>query len=111
MDIFILVSIILLGFFLGWIKYKSLSNQYKGDTWHIKFIEFWNDSFNFLIAGFIVYYFFKFRWPSLTTGEPLVLSDFVLLLVFSLGIFGHLCVMSNNITKGIEAILKRVLEK
>lgn len=60
---------------------------------------------------YLHYYFVVVRLPALLKGEVLVLSDFVLFIIFILGLFGHLCVMSLNITKGVEAILSRVLER
>jgi len=51
------------------------------------------------------------RWPYLLNGSDLLVSDLILFVFFILGIFGHLCVLSKNITDGAEAILKRVLEK
>lgn len=111
MNVILLVLIVLFSIFLGWTKYKSLENQYEGSTWHIKFIEFWNDTLNFLIAGFVLFYFLSLRLPSLQHGDQLTLGDFVLFLIFILGIFGHLCVMSFNLTKGVESILNRLLER
>lgn len=94
---------------LGLIKFYSLDSS--GWKWQLKFVEIWNDFFNFFVAGLVGYYFILVRWPLLSKGEILNTSDFILFTIFMLGLFGHLCVMSKNITDGIEAILKRVLEK
>ncbi|HLE49043.1 MAG TPA: hypothetical protein VI819_03370 [Patescibacteria group bacterium] len=117
----IIVGIFLISLVLGSIKYKSIYSYYdfekdekkprKNAPWQLKFAEIWNDSFNFFIAGLIVYYFALIRLPLLLKGEALVFSDFILFIIFILGVFGHLCVMSLNITKGVEAILSRVLER
>ena len=107
----IIISIIVASLILGYIKYASLADQYKGKPWQSKFNEMWNDFVNFLIAGFVGYFFVLARLPLLLRGEPLNLGDFGLLVVFMLGLFGHLCVMSKNITDGITAIFKRVLER
>lgn len=114
-------SLILVSLILGFIKYKSIYLNYdfdkdeikprKNAPWQLKFAEIWNDFINFFIAGLIGYYFVIIRWPILLKGERLDLSDFVLFIFFILGLFGHLCVMSLNITKGIEAIISRVLER
>lgn len=92
---------------LGLIKFGSLDSN--GWKWQRKFAEIWNDFINFFIAGLVGYYFILVRWPLLLKGEVLEISDFALFIIFMLGLFGHLCVMSKNITDGIEAILKRVL--
>lgn len=96
---------------LGTIKYGSVASAYKGKTWHIKFVEIWNDFANFAITGLVGYYFIVYRWPMVVSGEGLNTSDFLLFVIFTLGVFGHLCVVSKNVTEGVEAILKRVLER
>lgn len=101
----------LLSIVLGIIKYGSLADQYRGKSWQLKFIEFWNDFANFFIAALVGYYFCLVRLPLLIRGEGLNVADFFLFIVFTLGVFGHLCVVSKNITDGVEAILKRVLER
>ena len=110
-NLIVLTIIIVASLVLGLIKYGSLANQYKGEPWQSKFNEIWNDFVNFLIAGLVGYFFVLVRLPLLLKGESLTLSDFGLLVVFTLGLFGHLCVMSKNITDGITAIFKRVLER
>ena len=105
----ILGAISLISFILGLIKFGSLDT--KEWSWQRKFAETWNDFINFLIAGLIGYYFILIRWPLISSGEILNISDFVLFTIFMLGIFGHLCILSLNITKGVESILKRILEK
>ena len=104
-------AILLVSLILGYIKYGSLAPSREDWSWQLNFVELWNDVANFLIAGLVGYYFTLVRWPSLSKGEPLNISDFGLFIIFAMGLFGHLCVVSNNITKGIEAILKKVLEK
>ena len=95
---------------LGFIKYGSLVSSYKGKPWQLKFLEIWNNFISFFIGGMIGYYFVSVRWNLLLEGEPLSTSDFVLIIIFALCIFGHLPVLSLNISEGIAAILKRVLE-
>lgn len=96
---------------LGIIKYGSVASAYQGKPWQLKFIEIWNDFVNFFITGLVGYYFVVYRWPLLAGGGGLTTSDFFLFIVFALGVFGHLCVVSKNITDGIQAILKRALER
>lgn len=94
---------------LGLIKYGSLSGAYKNTSWQLKFVEIWNDFVNFFITGLIAYYFIRVKWPLLLEGKPLEISDLVLLIILMLGLFGHLCVASKNITDGIESVLKKIL--
>jgi len=110
-DLLILILIILFSFILGLIKYSSLAEQYKGKIWQSKFNEIWNDFINFLIAGLIGYYFVLIKWPLLRKGEALNTGDFILFIIFALGMFGHLCVISKNITDGIEEILRGIKKK
>lgn len=109
-NIVILVVIALVSVALGLIKYGSLSDAYKGKSWQLKFIELWNGFVSFFIAGLIGYYFILVRWPMLSIGADLTISDFGLLIFFMVSAFGHLPILSKNITDGIEAIIKRVLE-
>lgn len=110
-NLIVLALVVIASLVLGLIKYGSLADQYKGKPWQLKFNEIWNDFVNFFIAGLVGYFFVLARLPLLLKGEQLNFSDFGLLVVFMLGLFGHLCVMSKNITDGITAIFKRVLER
>jgi hypothetical protein len=96
---------------LGLIKYGSLASSYKHSPWQLKFVEIWNDFINFFVAGLVAYFFIQIRLPILISGGALNGGDFGLFAIFMLGSFGHLCVMSKNITDGVEAIIKRVLDK
>lgn len=82
----------------------------KGTPWQLKFLEIWNNFISYSIGGLIGYYFFTVRWELLLGGEQVTISDFGLILLLSLSFFGHLPVLSRNISEGISAILKRVLE-
>lgn len=107
----ILVILFFISLILGFIKYGSLANEYKASSWQLKFIEFWNDFTNFFITALIGFYFVTVRLPILSKTGDLVTADFALFIMFILGIFGHLCVMSKNITEGVNAILKKILER
>lgn len=104
-----ILIIFIVGVLLGLIKFESLDTI--NQKWQLKFLEFWNDSFNFIITGLVAYYFYLYRLPLLVEGRDLTLSDFGLFTIFVLGIFGHLCVMSKNITDGIQVIIKRILDR
>lgn len=111
------LGILSISLILGYIKYLSISSydsnnkEFKNNHWSLKFTELWNDCVNFFIPGVIAYYFVLIRWPSLLIGKNLNFVDVFLLLVFTMGLFGHLSVMSNNITKSVEAILNKYVGK
>lgn len=108
-NLIVIGTLFLVSLTLGLIKFGSLDSN--GWKWQRKFAEIWNDFVNFFITGLVGYYFVLVRIPLLLKGEVLNTSDFALFFIFVLGIFGHLCVMSKNITDGIEVIIKRVLER
>lgn len=103
----VVIIISLISLVLGLIKYSSLAKAYKSSPWQLKFIEIWNDFINFFIPGLIGYYFVLIRWPLILNGQSLNTSDLFLLIVFLIGLFGHLCVLSNNFTEGIRAIVDK----
>lgn len=103
--------IFLLSLMLGLIKYGSIASAYKHAPWQLKFIEIWNCIISFVITGIIGYYFALIRWPLLLSGGELKTSDFTLFVIFALGLFGHLNVISNNLTRGIEAIIAKILDR
>ena len=106
-----ILILVILGGVLGLIKYGSISNEYRNKPWQLKFAEVWNCSWNFILAGLVGYYFILIRWPQIKTGENLSLADFAVFTIFAMGLFGHINVLSKNITEGIQSILRRVLEK
>jgi len=101
----------MLSFSLGYIKYKDTYNRSgKSWAWQQKFLELWNSFVNFAVPGLIGYYFVVVKWPLLLGGQDLNTADIILMFVLILGLFGHLSVMSYNITVGVETILRRVLD-
>ncbi len=109
-DIFAMGSIFWTAIFLGIVKYGSIASKYKDSSRYLKFMELWNCFINYFIPGLISYCFIKVRWTTLLNGEALCTSDLILFLIFILGLFGHLNVMSKNITDGVQAIISRGLE-
>lgn len=106
----ILIHIFIASLLLGLIKFGSLSDAYKGKPWQLKFIEIWNDFINFFVAGLIGYYFVLIKWPMIIEGEKLDTGDIFLLVIFLFGLFGHLCVLSKNLTENIQDFIKKYLE-
>jgi len=101
--------IFILSFIFGWVKFRTLNT--KNWIWEQCFAEIWNCSMNFLIAGFVGYFYFVLRLPQLLIGASFSISDFVLFAIFAMGLFGHLNVLSFNITEGIQAIFARIFNK
>ena len=100
-------AIFLVSLALGLIKYGSLADQYKNKSWQLKFIEMWNDFVNFFVGGLIGYYIILIRWPLLIKTGVLNTGDIFLITILLISLFGHLCVLSNNITEGIKAIIDK----
>ncbi|OGH17944.1 MAG: hypothetical protein A2868_03350 [Candidatus Levybacteria bacterium RIFCSPHIGHO2_01_FULL_40_15b] len=104
-----IVGILFFSLILGYLRKDSF--DYPKDTkWQIKLLEVWNNFVSYTIGGLIGYYFFIVRWEAILGGEKVTISDFGLILLLCLSFFGHLPVLSKNISEGIAAILKRVLE-
>jgi hypothetical protein len=111
-SVIVLATIILVSIILGIIKYGSLQKSFTSSSWQLKFVEIWNDCVNFLISGLIGYYFATIRFPKVMAGSAsLDNTDLILLLIFAIGAFGHLCVISKNLTDGIQEILQSILKK
>ena len=106
-----LVILVLFGAFFGWMRYGSVSHNYKKGQWQLKCLEYWNGFVSYSLAGLMGYYFILYRWPHLKEGQILTPSAFALFIVFAFSIFGHLAVAVRNITEGIEAILKKVIQR
>lgn len=83
----------------------------KNAPWQFKFFEIWSRFFNFFIAGLIGYYFISVRWSQLLNGKEINVNDFILFFIFAACIFRWLPYLIKNFTEGINAILKRILDK
>jgi hypothetical protein len=120
-NLYILGVLFILSLLLGYIKYNNILHNYnfeedrekplKNVPWQWKFIEIWNGFVNFFLGGLIGYYFISIRLSFILEGKTLDLSDFILIFIFASCLFGHFSILLLNITKGVEAIIKRVLEK
>lgn len=89
----------------NWGKLRGKSNA----PWQWRFVEIWNHTLSFLFAGLIGYYLFLARLDPILQGGTLNASDFVLLILFSLCIFGWFPYLLKNITEGINVIFERIL--
>lgn len=111
MNLISLISIFIVSIFLGIIKFYALGVvKDKNRSWQLNFAEIWNCSWNFIIAGFVGYYFALYRWPAVTTSQRIEFTDIWLFVIFAMGIFGHLNVLSKNVSEGIQAIFKKFFE-
>ncbi len=120
MNYILLILVFLVSGILGYLKAKytikldKLQREKSNDPLRpreLDIIEYWNNFVSYSIAGTILYYFFTYRWGQIGTEKTFNRSDFILFAIFLLGIFGHLNNLSKNITEGINAIFKRVLER
>jgi hypothetical protein len=122
MNIFIIITIILLSLILGVLDYYgNIKKKYDYENDSSKpleknpflwtFFQIWDKSMNFLVAGLIAYYFAYFRFPALKVSQNYSLFDFALISIFLFGIFRLLPFVLLNITKGIYAIIERFLNR
>jgi len=121
MNILIILITIEASLILAFIKYKATCYSYdyeedetsikKNAPWPWQFNEIWNPFINFLLGGLIGYYFISVRWIAISSGEILKTADFILIFIFVMCLTGWFPHLIKNITEGINAILKRVLEK
>lgn len=118
MNLVVFITILFASISLGWIWYSSIIQDQTSDgkekllkdsSKYRKFKDFWAYFINFLIGSSIGYYLVVVRWNYIKSGDSLNGGDYFLMLIFIVSMFGHLPVLSHNITKGVEAILERVL--
>ncbi len=81
----------------------------KGEIYY--FFEIWRDAVCYFITVIIGYFFLIIRWPNVKSDGILSTSDFILGIVFLLGILGWLPYLAKNITQGIDVIISKVLKK
>jgi len=104
---FTIAILVIPSILLGYIKFSGIAPSRKGWSWQLNFVEFWNCFVNFLISSLIGYYFVIVKWPLLISGKSVNTGDTVLFILFTMGLFGHLNVLSLNITEGIKAIIDK----
>lgn len=81
----------------------------RGKSWW--FFEWWRDCVSYFIAGIIGYFFVAVRWPIVAKSGNLAVGDYVLGIVFLMGILGWLPYFIKNVTEGISKILGIILDK
>lgn len=116
-SMFWLIFIFTISLILSWIRLGIANKKVedikddKNSLLKLQLLEFWNGLINFFIAGLTGYFFVLYRLPNIKIDGLLGVSDFGLALVFLMGAFGHLHILSNNITNSIAAIISRVFER
>lgn len=99
--------------FVGFAFYKILVNP-QGEEKSLGFIIYqgWNHTICFFVGvGGILYYFLKVRGEQIKGGSTLSLIDIFLVVLLLMSCMGLMPYFLTNITKGIEAILRKILEK
>lgn len=111
-NIYIWLIIILTSIFFGIVSYTAGNyNSTNQKNLCFKFLEVWRHCVNYLITGIIVYYFVSVRWSSVSGGANLLISDFILVFIFFIGIFGWLPYFIKYITEGIAIIFQKIFNK
>lgn len=78
---------------------------------YFKFLEFWRACVNYFITLVIVYYFISVRWPRIVQGNNFSAEDFILGIIFLVGVFGWLAYFIKNITEGVSVIFSKIFNK
>lgn len=108
-NLFFWLAIWVVSLILGLLHYYS--GYYEDINKHnkpFKLMEFFRCFINYFLTLTIVYYFISVRWVYAAQGN-LSLTDFILFIVFVIGIFGWLPYFVKNITEGITVIFKKFL--
>ncbi len=109
-DITIWMIIIAVSVIFGLLHYNAGYNSDLGkNNPYYKFLEFFRFCINYLISFVILYYFISVRWVNIYDGNNFSTGDFVLMVVFLIGIFGWLPYFVKNITEGITVLFKKIL--
>lgn len=120
MSLIIFAVIVLASILLGYTWYLSIIQDetenreeklLRNSSPQRKFKDFWAYFINFIIGGSIGYYLVDIRWNYIKNSGSLSTGDLFLIILFVVSMFGHLPVLSHNITKGVEAIISRVMER
>jgi len=110
-NIIIWVSICSISIIWGFLHYKAgYYTDIDKHNKYFRFLEFWRCCINYFIPLIIAYYFISVRWVYVGQGN-ISYGDFILGIVFLVGIFGWLPYFIKNITEGITAIFDRIFKK
>lgn len=90
-----------------WEKVKKWAFENGVSYW---LFEAWRDSMCYFITGVTAYFMVAIRGPVLLRSDGVLsISDFVLFLIFSVGVLGWLPYLIKNITEGINTIVEKFL--
>jgi uncharacterized membrane protein (GlpM family) len=104
----------IVSFFLGFSIFcsyfvKSGDRQYR---FRDKVSQGWSHAICFFVgAGGILYYFIRVRWGQIHNGAAVSFIDIILILFLLMSGMGLMPYFLINITKGIEAILSKIINK
>ena len=114
--LFLLIPIF--SFLLAFAYYKSFviydqekkeNRDYKNAPLLWKFCQIWNQFVPMVVSNVILYYFIDVRWAKIVQEASVSFNDFMLATFFLIGITGLMPYLLTNITQGITAIVKKVL--
>ena len=91
------------------ISNRIAAHNENGNCWW--FFEVWRDFVNYFISFLIGYFLVVIRWPYIAQSGNLSGSDFLLGLIFFVGILGWWPYFIKNVTEGIDAIITKILDK
>jgi len=115
-----MVIAVLVSALFGWKSYEFLVlydaqkddfRETKKRPISYKIYQMWNQGVSFFVGCAIVFYFLKVRWPQIEQGSDVGLSDFGLIIFLLMSVTGLMPYFLTNITKGVEAILNKVLSR
>jgi hypothetical protein len=102
-----IITILVASLAFSYLRYRTIEGVDKLIL-ESKILEFWNNFVNYFIAGLIGYYLVTVRLPQVSEGNVAAgPGDIFLFTFFLMGSFGHLAVLSYNLTRAIEAILQK----
>lgn len=106
------ITIVAIGILFGILHYRAgYYREIDKHNSYFKFLEAWRLCVNYFIVGIIVYYFVSVRGPDITKGAAFSGGDFILGIIFLIGIFGWLPYFIKNITEGITVIFQKILNR
>lgn len=88
----------------------SLRQLKKKDNIALWFFETWRCSVGYFITGIIGYFLIAIRWPNIAQSGDLSVSDFILCLVFVIGILGWIPYFIKSTNDGIKSIADKLIK-
>lgn len=109
----LLFSLLLaLSFYRAFVLYDSHKKEevsYKNAPFSWKFNQVWSHFVPLVVSGVMLYYLVEVRWDKIVLESTPSFADFVLVFFFLISVTGLMPYLLRNITEGINAVLKRIL--